>query len=69
MVSFKVDENLPIEVTRLLQGEGFDALSVHDQELVGSSDDKMADMCQSEGRAIVTLDLDFARIRRQIITG
>jgi len=63
MVSFKVDENLPVEATTLLQGAGYDALSVHDQKMVGSTDDKIADICQAEGRAIVTLDLDFADIR------
>jgi predicted nuclease of predicted toxin-antitoxin system len=63
MVSFKVDENLPAEATTLLKEKGYDALSVHDQNMVGSTDDKIADICQSEERAIVTLDLDFADIR------
>lgn len=63
MVSFKVDENLPAEATTLLQEAGYDALSVHDQDMVGSTDDKIADICQSEDRAIVALDLDFADIR------
>jgi len=63
MVSFKVDENLPAEATTLLQKAGYDALSVHDQDMVGSMDDKIAYICQLEKRAIVTLDLDFADIR------
>jgi len=63
MVSFKVDENLPAEVATLLQEAGYDALSVHDQDMVGSTDDKIADICQLEKRAIVTFDLDFADIR------
>ena len=63
MVSFKVDENLPAEATTLLHQAGYNALSVHDQDMVGSMDDKIADICQLEKRAIVTLDLDFADIR------
>ena len=61
--TLKVDENLPAEATVLLQHAGFDALSVHDQGMVGSADDSIADVCKAEERAIVTLDLDFADIR------
>jgi len=63
MGSFKVDENLPLEASVLLREAGHDALSVHDQEMTGSTDDTLADVCQAEKRAIVTLDLDFADIR------
>ena len=63
MPAFKVDENLPVEVTQLLQQAGLDALSVHDQEMVGSTDATIASVCQAEKRVIVTLDLDFADIR------
>jgi hypothetical protein len=51
MVSFKVDENLPAEATTLLYQAGYNALSVHDQDMVGSMDDKIADICQLEKRA------------------
>lgn len=63
MAAFKVDENLPVEATIVLQEAGLDAMSVHDQEMVGSTDDTIADVCKAERRAIVTLDLDFADIR------
>ena len=63
MPSFKLDENLPIEATTLLQEAGFDALSVHDQKLEGSTDHSIAIVCKAEKRSIVTLDLDFADIR------
>jgi predicted nuclease of predicted toxin-antitoxin system len=62
-MKFKIDENLPIEVAELLQQTGHDALTVHDQNLVGSSDPKLAAICQSENRVVVTLDTDFADIR------
>ena len=62
-MNFKVDENLPIEVAEMLRQAGHDALSVHDQNLVGSSDQKLSSICQLEKRAIITLDTDFADIR------
>ncbi len=34
-----------------------------DQRLVGTSDRHLSEVCKSEGRIFVTLDLDFADIR------
>lgn len=61
---FKVDENLPVEVTLLLREAGYDALSVHDQDLVGRPDKDILVVCREENRALITLDLDFADIRQ-----
>ena len=47
----------------MLQEVGYDAVTVHDQNLVGETDVNIASICQSEKRAIVTLDTDFADIR------
>ena len=63
MTSFKVDENLPVEATTRLRDAGHDAMSVHDQEMIGATDNSLAIICREEERAIVTLDLDFADIR------
>jgi predicted nuclease of predicted toxin-antitoxin system len=62
-MKFKVDENLPVEVTDLLQRTGHDALSVVDQDLGGKADKIINRVCQEENRVIITLDLDFADIR------
>lgn len=62
-MKFKVDENLPVEVTALLQRAGYDALSVVDQNLGGKADKIISRVCRDENRAIITLDLDFADIR------
>ncbi len=62
-MKFKIDENLPVEVAELLGQAGYDALTVIDQSLVGSSDLHLASVCQSEMRTMVTLDTDFADIR------
>jgi predicted nuclease of predicted toxin-antitoxin system len=59
---FKVDENLPVEVAELLRKAEYDALTVYDENLVGEKDPQIASACQSEKRALVTLDTDFADI-------
>ena len=63
MAKLKVDENLAAEVTTLFKDAGHDAMSIHDQNMVGCTDDHIASVCQMEERAIVTLDLDFSDIR------
>lgn len=60
---FKIDENLPIEVAQLLVHAGHDAVTIHDQKMVGEPDPRVAAVCQAEKRALITLDLDFADIR------
>ncbi len=62
IMKFKIDENLPVEVAKLLQQAGHDALTVWDQALTGSPDPEIADACQREGRCLFTLDKDFADI-------
>lgn len=59
---FKIDENLPSELTALLTAAGHDALSVYDQKLEGKPDDMVFKICQEETRAIVTLDIGFANV-------
>lgn len=60
---FKLDENLPIELAELFRLAGHDAVTVLDQNLGGVKDPGLASECLREGRAIVTLDLDFSDIR------
>lgn len=62
-MQFKIDENLPVEVAAALRHAGHDAVTIHEQQMVGHPDSRIAAVCQSEGRAILTLDLDFADIR------
>jgi predicted nuclease of predicted toxin-antitoxin system len=62
-VRFKVDENLPIDVADLLGSVGHDALTVFDQRLTGEDDSRILDICQEEGRTLITLDLDFSDVR------
>ena len=63
MTAFKLDENLPVEATALFRAAGLDAMSVAEQALAGHADDRIAEVCRAEGRALVTLDLDFSNVR------
>jgi predicted nuclease of predicted toxin-antitoxin system len=62
-MNFKIDENLPVEVAGRLQAAGYDAQTVLMQGMGGETDSVLAEVCQREGRALVTLDLDFADLR------
>ena len=62
-MKLRIDENLPSECADILRGGGFDADTVADERLTGAEDFAIADRCQSEGRVLITLDLDFANIR------
>lgn len=62
-MKFKVDENLPVRCVDLLREAGHDALSVLEQGLVGAPDAQLAEVCSSEERILVSLDLDFADLR------
>jgi predicted nuclease of predicted toxin-antitoxin system len=63
MIRFKVDENMPAEAAAMLTQIGHDALTVPDQQMGGRADPDVAAVCRQEGRAVVTLDLDFSDIR------
>ena len=60
---FKIDENLPQEVAGFLRDAGHDAMTALDQGLSGAQDQRIFDVCVTEGRTLVTLDLDFSDIR------
>ena len=60
---FKIDENLPVEVADLLRANMHDAMTIFDKHMIGELDPKVASVCKSEERAIITLDLDFSDIR------
>jgi predicted nuclease of predicted toxin-antitoxin system len=62
-MKFKIDENMPLEVTELLTKAGHDSTTVPEQNLTGTSDTRLASKCQKEKRILVTLDNDFADIR------
>ncbi len=61
-MKFKIDENLPIEIAELLIKNGHDAKTVNDQQLKGTKDSALINLCKQENRAMVTLDTDFSDI-------
>jgi predicted nuclease of predicted toxin-antitoxin system len=63
MTKFKIDENLPAEAAEVLRQSGHDAITVLEQGIGGSVDSSIAKVCQTEQRALITLDKDFADIR------
>jgi len=62
-VKFKVDENLPEELAQLLRDAGWDALTVYDEALGGEIDPTIEEVCEAEGRILVTFDRGFANIK------
>ena len=62
-MNFKIDENLPVAAAVILRDAGHDAETVYDEQLAGGEDWQLAEVCRREGRALVTLDLDFSDIR------
>jgi predicted nuclease of predicted toxin-antitoxin system len=60
----KLDENLGRTHLAFLRNAGYDAESVHDEGLSGSDDSTLWEHICKEGRLLVTLDTDFADVRR-----
>ena len=62
-MKLKIDENLPVECAEILSDAGLEADTVGGEHLTGTEDSVLAAKSRSEGRVLVTLDLDFANIR------
>jgi predicted nuclease of predicted toxin-antitoxin system len=63
LLSFKLDENVPIEAAEQIRSFGHDCHTVYDESLAGTSDPTIALACARERRTLITLDLDFADVR------
>jgi predicted nuclease of predicted toxin-antitoxin system len=59
-VKIKLDENLGDRGRAILEAAGHDACTVARQSLNGADDRQLIEACRAEGRALVTLDIDFA---------
>lgn len=55
----KLDENLGKRGVLELEAAGHDVATVASQQLWGSPDFRIIEVCREEQRALVTLDLDF----------
>lgn len=63
-MKFKVDENLGLREIKALKSAGHDAIGVRYQGLSGAPDDRIFEICGSEGRVLITLDRDFGHVLR-----
>jgi predicted nuclease of predicted toxin-antitoxin system len=63
-VKFKLDENLGQRGTQRLTAAGHDVSTIAQQQMIGSSDTTVFEVCAAEGRALVTLDSDFSQVLR-----
>lgn len=63
-MKLKIDENLSRAHRRLLASVGHDVSDVHDEHLSGARDEVLWSAVCDEGRLLITLDTDFADVRR-----
>jgi len=63
-MKFKLDENFGTRTQQLFQVAGHDVQTVRSQELKGCSDFHLFEICCTEQRCLVTLDLDFSDVTR-----
>ena len=59
-MKLKLDENLGNAAREALESAGHDVSTVPHRRLQAALDDELIQQCKSEGRALVSLDLDFA---------
>jgi predicted nuclease of predicted toxin-antitoxin system len=63
-VKLKLDENLSQRAADLIRAAGHDAVTVANQGLRGAADETLFEVCQHEGRTLVSLDRDFSQVLR-----
>ena len=59
-MKLKLDENLGQKAIKQFHQAGFDVITVAEQDMRGSSDEALIEVCRSEQRCLVTLDMGFA---------
>jgi predicted nuclease of predicted toxin-antitoxin system len=63
-MKIKLDENMPARLARRLGLLGHEVQTVRDEGMEGRLDATIWDAAQSEGRFLITQDMDFSDIRR-----
>jgi predicted nuclease of predicted toxin-antitoxin system len=63
-VKIKADENIGGSGVAILKQGGHDVMTVREQGLAGSADERIFQACTDEGRTLVTMDRDFGNVRR-----
>src|SRR5262245_57216944 len=63
-MKFKLDENMPVDLVRVLSGLGHDVDTVPEEALTGRPDSDVWACTQEAERLLITQDLDFGDRRR-----
>ena len=63
-MKLKLDENLGSRIAGLIAEAGPDAETVAQENLSGTNDGRLLQVCIAEGRCLISLDLDFADVLR-----
>ena len=63
-MKIKLDENLPKSLVQALSAYGHDVDTVRSEGIAGAPDPDVWSAAQSDGRFLITQDLDFSDIRR-----
>jgi predicted nuclease of predicted toxin-antitoxin system len=63
-MKIKLDENMPARLAKRLGLAGHQVQTVRDEGMEGRLDATIWDAAQSEGRFLITQDMDFSDIRR-----
>lgn len=63
-MNFKLDENVPVSLGELFKSAGHDVATANEEGLVGAEDAQLLRIASRERRALVTLDMGFADLRR-----
>ena len=58
-MKLKLDENLGRQAAEILQMAGYDVATVPGQRLFGAADKTLIEVCRTEERCLITLDLEF----------
>ena len=66
-MKFKLDENIPLDLARLLGSLGHDVDTVPQEALTGRPDSVVWSCAQEAERLLITQDLDFADLRRSLL--
>jgi predicted nuclease of predicted toxin-antitoxin system len=63
-VRIKVDENIGSSGVTLLKQGGHDVMTLREQGLAASADERVFGACVAEHRTLVTMDRDFGHVQR-----
>ena len=65
-MKFLLDENVPISIKKVIQDKGFEAFTLHDFNMLGIQNGKVAELALNNNAIILTLDSDFLNLNRNL---